>query len=124
MRTVYAIKRDTLHMINEAAIHTYPNEFLAALKAEKGVISEIIVLPGTIQGDHHSIMYIHMLPADYSIVGSVHSHPGYSNLPSEADLEFFSYFGGVHVITCLPYDETSWKAYNSNGRRIPLQIVP
>lgn len=124
MRTVYAIREGTLRMICEAAVQTYPREFLAALKAEEGVIAEVIVLPGTIQGDYHSVMYTNMLPPDYSVVGSVHSHPGHSNRPSGADLEFFSNFGGVHIITCLPYDETSWRAYDSNGRRVPLQIVP
>jgi proteasome lid subunit RPN8/RPN11 len=124
MRSVYAIRKSTLSMISEAAVHTYPNEFLAALKAEEGVITEVVVLPGTIQGDSHSVMYTHMLPTDFTVVGSVHSHPGHSNRPSDADLEFFSYFGGVHIITCLPYDESSWRAYDSNGRRVPVRIVP
>lgn len=123
MKAVNAIRGSTLRMINEAAIQTYPNEFLAALKAEEGVITEIIILPGTVQGDSHSIMYTNMLPTDYTVVGSVHSHPGHYNRPSDADLTFFSHFGGVHIITCLPFDETSWKAYDSNGRRVPLQII-
>jgi proteasome lid subunit RPN8/RPN11 len=124
MKKVYAISRDALTMINEAAIETYPNEFLAALKAEEGVITELVVLPGTIQGDSHSIMHTHMLPIDYSVVGTIHSHPGHSNRPSDADLQFFSHFGGVHLITCLPYDETSWRAYDSNGRKVSLQVLP
>jgi proteasome lid subunit RPN8/RPN11 len=124
MKKVYAISSGALSMINEAAIGTYPNEFLAALKAEEGVITELVVLPGTVQGDSHSIMYTHMLPIDYSVVGTIHSHPGHSNRPSDADLEFFSHFGGVHLITCLPYDETSWRAYDSNGRRVDLKVVP
>jgi proteasome lid subunit RPN8/RPN11 len=123
MKKIFAIERKALRMINEAAIETFPNEFLAALKAEEGVIIELVVLPGTVQGDSHSIMQTHMLPIDYSVMGSVHSHPGHSNRPSDADLQFFSHFGGVHIITCLPYDETSWMAYNSNGERIRLEVL-
>ncbi len=124
MRKVYAIRESTLRMLNEAAIETYPYEFLAALKAEEGVITELVVLPGTIQGDSHGILHTNMLPIDYDVVGSVHSHPGHSNRPSDADIQFFSHFGGVHIITCLPFDETSWKAYNSNGKRVSLQVAP
>jgi proteasome lid subunit RPN8/RPN11 len=118
-----AIRKSALRMINEAAIETFPNEFLAALKAEEGVIIELVVLPGTVQGDSHGIMNTNMLPIDYSVIGTVHSHPGHSNRPSDADLQFFSHFGGVHIITCLPFDGTSWKAYNSNGERVELEVV-
>ena len=123
MRKTYAIDKAALRMINDSAIETFPNEFLAALKAEEGVITELVVLPGTVQGDSHGIMHTHMLPIDYSVIGTVHSHPGHSNRPSDADLQFFSHFGGVHIITCLPFDETSWKAYNSNGERVVLKVV-
>ena len=74
MKAVYAIREGTLRMISEAAVQTYPNEFLAALKAEEGIITEVIVLPGTIQGDSHSVMYTHMLPTDYSVVGPLEAY--------------------------------------------------
>jgi proteasome lid subunit RPN8/RPN11 len=124
MRKVQAISESALRMINEAAVQTFPYEFLAALKAEGGVITELIMLPGTVQGDSHGIMHTDMLPIDYSVVGTVHSHPGHSNRPSDADLEFFSHFGGLHIITCLPYDETSWRAYDSGGKRLSVKVVP
>jgi proteasome lid subunit RPN8/RPN11 len=57
------------------------------------------------------------------VAGSVHSHPGYSNRPSSQDLIFFSHFGMVHIITCLPFDDSSWKAYNLSGERIELQVL-
>ena len=109
--------------INEAAVQTYPNEFIAALRAEKGVINELLMLPGTISGETSGILQLHMMPIDFSVVGSVHSHPGHSARPSEADLAFFSHFGSVHIITCLPFDRTSWRVYNLYGQRIELQVV-
>jgi proteasome lid subunit RPN8/RPN11 len=111
-----------LDAINEAAVQTYPNEFVAALRAEKGVINELLMLPGTISGERSGILHLHMLPIDFSVVGSVHSHPGHSARPSDADLAFFSYFGSVHIITCLPFDRTSWRAYNLRGERIELKV--
>jgi len=120
---VWGIRKDVLEMISNAAIETYPNEFLAAMRAEGGVISELLLLPGTISGETSGTLMLHMLPIDYTVVGSVHSHPGYSARPSDADLQLFSHFGAVHIITCLPFDNTSWKAYNLNGERIPLEVV-
>jgi len=53
----------------------------------------------------------------------VHSHPGFSNEPSEQDKEFFANMGGVHIITCQPYDRTSWRAYDSRGEPLELEII-
>lgn len=124
MTPVRAIKAEVVDMINEAAVNVFPNEFIAVLRAEEGVVTELLLLPGTIQGDSFSQLQLYNMPIDYSVAGSVHSHPGYSNRPSDQDLSFFSHFGGVHIITCLPYDRTSWKAYDYNGQRIDLKVVP
>ena len=81
------------------------------------------LLPGTVYGDSHSFLNQWMAPVDYSIAGTAHSHPGYSNEPSDADLDFFSNMGGVHFITCQPYDRSSWRAYNSRGEQMDLEII-
>jgi proteasome lid subunit RPN8/RPN11 len=123
MNKIWAIRVEVVEMINEAAINTFPNEFIAVLRAEEGVITELLLLPGSISGDSFSQLQLWNLPIDYSVAGSVHSHPGYSNRPSSQDLLFFSHFGSVHIITCLPFDDTSWKVYNLRGERIELQVI-
>jgi proteasome lid subunit RPN8/RPN11 len=120
---VRGIRKELLKAINDAATSNYPNEFVAALRAEEGIIEEMLLLPGTIQGETSGTLQLHMLPIDHSVVGSVHSHPGYSNRPSDADLRFFGHFGMVHIITCLPYDRTSWRAYNLQGETIQLDVI-
>ena len=110
-------------MVNEAAKETYPNEFVATLRAEEGVITELLLLPGTIQGTRSGVLLLHMLPIDFSVVGTVHSHPSYSNRPSQADLAMFGRFGNTHIITCLPYDMGSWQAYDFNGQPVELELV-
>lgn len=123
-RKVWAIRRKTLKMILEASKDTYPNEFSAILRANKeGVITEIMLLPGTLSGDHSSILRLHMLPIDFSVVGIIHSHPSTSNIPSEQDEFLFQKFGHTHIITCYPYNETAWTAYDHNGNIIKLQVV-
>jgi proteasome lid subunit RPN8/RPN11 len=117
------IDRSLLEMINEAARDSLPNEFVALLRAEDGVIQELILLPGTLQGEDSAQIMLNMMPIDYTVVGTVHSHPGHSNRPSNQDLSFFRHYGGVHIITCLPFDEKSWRSYDSQGGRRILPIV-
>ena len=122
-RKIWGIEEDVLDMINEAAKDTYPNEFLATLRAEKGVVNEILLLPGTLSGERSGTFHLNMLPIDLSVVGTVHSHPSFSNMPSEADISLFGRFGNTHIITCIPFDKGSWKAYNYNGEEVELEIV-
>jgi len=110
-------------MVNESAKETYPNEFVATLRAEEGVVTEVLLLPGTIQGTRSGVLLLHMLPIDFSVVGTVHSHPSYSNHPSEADLALFGRFGNTHIITCLPFDLNSWQVYDYNGKAIELEMI-
>ena len=119
-RKVWGIDTDVLEMVNEASRESYPNEFVAALRAGQGVLPAALQLPGC---DSPAFMQLHMLPIDLSVVGTVHSHPGPSNRPSDEDLHLFGNFGSTHIITCLPYDMRSWQAYDQGGRPIKLEIV-
>lgn len=123
-KRVDGIARKTLRMIMEASRDTHPNEFGAILKAEEGVIRELMLIPGTISGRRHAIFQVHMMPVDFSVVGTVHSHPNGIYEPSDQDLEFFNSFGGIHVIVGAPYTEDSWAAWRSTGERVPLHIIP
>ncbi len=118
-----AIRRKTLRMILEASRDSYPNEFGAILRAEGGVIHEILLVPGTIGGKRHAIFQLHNLPPDFSVVGTVHSHPSGVFQPSEEDLHLFSKFGGVHIVTGHPFDETTWSAWDLAGRPVKLEVV-
>ena len=122
-RRVDGIARKTLRMILEASRETHPNEFGAILKAEAGVIHELMLIPGTISGNRHMILQIHMMPADFSIVGTVHSHPNGIYAPSAEDLHFFNSFGGIHLIVGSPYTEDTWAAWRYTGERVPLRII-
>ncbi len=122
-RKTWGIEADVLEMVNEAAKGSYPKEFVAALRAEKGVITEILLFPGSYANEHSAFMQLNMLPIDLSVVGTVHSHPGPSNRPSDADLHLFGNFGNTHIITCLPYDMRSWRAYDYKGDTVQLEVL-
>jgi proteasome lid subunit RPN8/RPN11 len=123
-RKVEAISRRTLRMILEASRDMYPREFGAVLRAEEGAITELLLLPGTVSGNRHAIFQMHMLPADFSVVGTVHSHPSGNFQPSEEDLLLFGNFGGIHIIVGHPYTEDAWAAWTPRGDRVPLKIIP
>lgn len=122
-RRVTAIRGETLEMILEASRESYPNEFGALLRAEGEAISEILLLPGTVGGQSHAIFQLHMLPIDFSVVGSVHSHPSPDPRPSSEDLGFFQSIGYVHIIAAYPFDENSWKAWDRQGRPYDLEVL-
>jgi proteasome lid subunit RPN8/RPN11 len=123
-RKVEGIARKTLRMILEASRDMYPREFGAVLRAEEGVVTELLLIPGTVSGKRHAIFQFHMLPADFSVVGTVHSHPSGVYEPSDEDRALFSHFGGVHIITGHPYTESTWAAWTNKGERYPLKVVP
>ena len=122
----WKIKKECLDLILESSRSSYPNEFGALLRVDplnKDTIIELVLLPGTISGDSHAIFRLHMLPIDFSIVGTIHSHPSPVPRPSNADLDLFSKHGKIHIIAAAPYDITSWKAYAFNGDEIKLTVV-
>jgi len=124
MKRPSSIARKTLRMILEASRDMYPLEFGAILRAEEGVITELILVPGTVSGKHHAIFQLHTLPADFAVVGTIHSHPSGVCEPSDEDLALFNKFGGIHLIVGAPYDDGSWAAWTNKGERVPLRVVP
>src|SRR6266540_3138859 len=111
MKRVEAITRKTLRMILEASRDIYPREFGAILRAEQGVITELLLIPGTVSGNRHAIFQIHMIPTDV-----------YE--PSDEDLALFNKFGGIHLIAGYPFSESTWAAWTNKGQRIGLKVVP
>jgi len=63
-----------------------------------------------------------MLPMDFSIVGTVHSHPSGNISPSNVDLNHF--FGRILMIVGYPFEgERCVAVYDSNGEKLPLEIT-
>jgi len=123
----WKITKKCFDMIVESSKSNYPQEFGALLRVdrvEKTTIIEVVLLPGTISGDSHAIFHLHMLPVDYSVVGTVHSHPSSVPRPSDADLDLFSHFGRIHLIIGVSsYGDVTWKAYDYTGQPTTLTIV-
>jgi len=122
--TPTAITRRALDSALASAGSAYPNEFGGVFRADPpGVISELLLVPGTTAGHRHANFRLYMLPADLTVVGTVHSHPSGSLRPSDADLRLFRGWGRRHLILGAPFDQGCWRAYDGNGAETHLAVV-
>lgn len=121
-----SIPRHLLDTILEGAKQLYPRESFLLLrgKKSKGVVSvsDLIVAPFAVHGKGFASFSSYMLPMDFSIVGTVHSHPSGINRPSNVDLNHM--FGRVIMIVAYPYaGKEDVAVYDSNGERISLEMT-
>ncbi len=118
------VKQEVIDAICEIAQHTHPKEFIAFLEGKnKHKILRInnLVYQEYIAG-YTSTVFKDYLPLTSKVVGTVHSHPGNSNKPSNADLRVFSKKGIIHMIIKKPYREEDIQGYNLNGDEIKFLI--
>jgi proteasome lid subunit RPN8/RPN11 len=119
-----AVTRECLDSALACARSAFPNEFGGILKADPpGVISELLLVPGTTAGRRHANFQLYMLPVDLGVAGTVHSHPSGALHPSDADLTLFRHWGRRHLILGYPYGPGQWRAYDGNGSEIPLPVI-
>lgn len=119
---IKGIARDTLNFILEASKSMAPEEFAGLLQEKDGIITEILILPGTESSDTNAVFRLYMMP-NIKAVGSVHSHPGPNRSPSQADLHLFSKTGNYHIIVGRPYNKQSWTCYDREGKVIELPVL-
>jgi proteasome lid subunit RPN8/RPN11 len=117
---------ELLDAIFEGARRLYPRETILLLRGKKSKDSievlELVVPPLATYGRGFAGVRLHMLPMDFSIVGAVHSHPSGNLAPSDVDFNHF--LGRILMIVGFPFaDERNVAVYNSNGEKMPLEIV-
>ena len=119
-----AITRRCLAAALACAQSAYPNEFGGVLRSDRpGVITELLLLPGTTAGRRHANFQLAMLPVDLGVSGTVHSHPSGALHPSQADVSLFRRWGRRHLILGHPYGPGAWRAYDGNGEEASLQVL-
>ena len=117
---------ELLDAIFEGARRLYPKETILLLRGKKSKDSvkvlELVVPPLATYGRGFADVPLHMLPMDFSIVGTVHSHPSGNLAPSDVDFNHF--FGRILMIVGFPFaGEQNVAVYNSRGERLPLHIT-
>jgi len=124
--TSVSIKKELLQAIFEGAKRLYPKETILLLRGTKkkeGVtVSDLIVPPLARYGRGSAHIALHMLPMDFSIIGTVHSHPSGNPTPSNTDLNNF--LGTVLMIVGFPFkEERNAAVYNRNGEKLALNVT-
>jgi proteasome lid subunit RPN8/RPN11 len=120
------VPKEIFAMVFESARSVYPRETIFLLRGKKKGnswnITELVIPPAATHGLGFSGFPMHMLPMDFSIVGSVHSHPSGNISPSVEDLN--RSLGRVIIIVGFPYHGSeNVAAYNRDGKRLILRIV-
>jgi proteasome lid subunit RPN8/RPN11 len=120
------ISPDLLRTIFATAKNLYPRETILLLRGKKNrdllTISELIVPPLANYGRGFANIPLHMLPIDFSIVGTAHSHPSGNLAQSYMDLNHF--FGRILMIVGFPFkDESNIMVYNRGGDKLKLNVA-
>ena len=84
-------------------------------------VEDFLVPPLAVGGSGFAEFPLHMLPIDFSIVGTAHSHPSGALKPSIGDLNNF--YSRVMVILAPPYDSMRAAAFNARGEQVPLRVL-
>ena len=110
--------------ILDIAKANYPLEIILLLRGNRNGdvihISDYLFPPFGSSGKGFASFPIHMLPIDFSIIGTAHSHPSGLLKPSIGDLSNF--YGKVMVIVGPPFKTSSFVAYNSKAEELPVLI--
>jgi len=125
LRRVY-IKKSVILSILEYAAACHPKEGILLLtgKTKKGeiTIEEVEVPPLSIRGLGFSSFSAYMLPIDFSIIGTAHSHPSGVLRPSSTDLNKF--YGRIMIIAAYPYrTEKDIAVFDGEGNPIRYEII-
>ncbi len=124
--TIVQIPQDLLDAIFEGAKRLYPKETFLLLRGKKSKnaiqVTDLVVPPLAVYGYGFANLPFHMLPMDFSVVGTVHSHPSGNINPSDVDINHF--FGRILMIVGYPFaDAQNVAVYDSKGEKVPFQVT-
>ena len=129
---VLGIADDALQLALEASEDAHPNEYMGQLRGQDArtlgldregtVVTDVLLAPGTKTNPTSAEFKPTYMPNDLKSVGSIHSHPNGVLRPSQADLATFTR-GSVHVIVGAPYGRNDWRAFDSDGEPIDLDVL-
>jgi len=115
-----------LETIYAGAKELYPRESFLLLRGKKRKsiveITDLLLAPFAAHGEGEVHFNPYMFAGDYTLVGTVHSHPSGNISPSHVDLNYF--FGRVLLIVGPPFEgKKCIAAYDSNGDKLPIEIT-
>lgn len=121
-----SIKRTVIESILDYAKACYPKEGILLLRGktrkDRITVEEVELPPLSVRGSGFSNFPLYMLPIDFSIVGTMHSHPSGALRPSTADMNHF--YGRIMIIAAYPYrSEQDIIVLNREGNAANYEIT-
>jgi proteasome lid subunit RPN8/RPN11 len=120
-----SVERELLGEMLAFAKDRHPHEAILLLRGnvKKDVITLTDYLfPPYARTDSVSASYpVYMLPIDFSIVGTFHSHPSGSLQASAVDM--INIYGRFSMIAGFPYEIGNVAAYNKAGDRMQVTVT-
>jgi len=125
MSRTIVIKRSVINSILIYCRNLHPTEGILLLRGEakkdRIIIDNVEIPPLSTHGRGFSTFPLHMLPIDFTVIGTGHSHPTGNPQPSTQDLNNF--YGRTMIIATYPYNtEHQITAYNSQGKPTEYKI--
>jgi len=103
----------------------HPRESILLLRGRREgdgiVVEEFLFPPFASTGRGFAEFPSHVLPIDFSVIGTAHSHPSGSTMPSPTDLNHF--YGRIMMIVAYPYTRDRVAVFNKQGDELPLDIA-
>ncbi len=126
LATTVELPANILDCIFAGAKELYPRESFLLLRGKKKKevihITDLVLAPFAQHGEGFAHFNPYMFSGDYSLVGTVHSHPSGNIKPSHVDLNYF--FGRILMIVGYPYEGESCVAvYDGDGKKMPIRIA-
>lgn len=123
------VEPETVRDICQLARSAAPKEMILFLTGgvhtegeERVLVIDGLYVKSYYANEHSTSFTTHDLPLLGNVYGTVHSHPGWSNRPSGADLQLFNQYGSFHLIIARPYVRRSIAAYDKYGNRIAVEL--
>ena len=125
-RREVVVNRSVIRSILDYAKACHPKEGILLLKGRLSknriTVNEVEIPPLAVHGFGFSNFPLHMLPLDFSVVGTAHSHPSGVLRPSITDLNKF--YGRIMIIAAYPYrSEENVAVFDREGRLIEYEVV-
>ncbi len=113
-------------MIFESARSLHPKETIFMLRGktrkDEIEISGIVIPPSATYGKGFASLPLSMMPIDFSVIGTAHSHPSGSLALSVEDLN--RGLGRIILVAAYPYrGKDNLAVYNRKGEKLRLRVT-
>jgi proteasome lid subunit RPN8/RPN11 len=120
------IPSNILDAIYAGAKELYPRESFLLLRGKKSKgeirVTDLVLAPFAAHGHGEVHFNPYLFAGDFSLVGTVHSHPSGNISPSHVDMNYF--FGRILMIVGPPFvGKDCIAAYDSNAEQISIEVT-